>query len=335
MNFVLWLAARHAVAHLCDVGVCYAAGFVAIHVIEVLCFRLPTKLAVPYHCVRVVIAFVAVPETLRSFSRHPSVTAVACTLWNQIGQLYLAAATWVLGAPLVGAEAVLEPDAAAATGDAGLCTALVLLVFLSLAIGLMIPLYVLYMWEVSDLWAFMAAGERGSLSNSSTSNSSNGGPSMSSGSMNTTSSGSVTSRVLSELQQRLGTSSFSHTTAAGDVRQAATAAGSDSGVFGSSQRPSAVVASSSAGGGDRSLPSAMAPAAARRFEHHPPSTAGAPGSSIDSSHVSYANVWPSHFGAPFHAIVLFCCTGVLWAVLNSFWGLWQRRFGEDACFLNL
>jgi len=322
-------------AKACVCLVCCAAGFVAIHVIEVLCFRLPTKLAVPYHCVRVVIAFVAVPETLRSFSRHPSVTAVACNLWNQIGQLYLAAASWVLDAPLVGTEAVLGPDTAAATGDAGLCTALVLLVFLSLTIGLMVPLYVLYVWEVSDLRAFMAAGERSSLSNSSSSNSSSGGPSASSSSVNTTSSGSVTSRVLSELQQRLGTSSsFVHAAAAGDVRQAA-AAGSDSGVSGYSQRPSAVVASSSTGGGGRSLPPAMAAAAARLPEDDPRSTAAAPGSSIDSSHVSYANVWPSHFAAPLHAVVLFCGTGVLWAVLNSSWGLWQRRFGEYACLLDL
>lgn len=43
--------------------------------------------------------------------------------------------------------------------EGGLCTVVVLLVFVSL-VGLLIPLYILWVWQVSDFRAFLAAGER-------------------------------------------------------------------------------------------------------------------------------------------------------------------------------
>jgi hypothetical protein len=47
-----------------------------------------------------------------------------------------------------------------------------------------------------------------------------------------------------------------------------------------------------------------------------------------------AAVWPIHFSVPLHALVLFCLTGVVWAVVNAAWGVWQRKYGAGSCFIS-
>jgi hypothetical protein len=49
--------------------------------------------------------------------------------------------------------------------------------------------------------------------------------------------------------------------------------------------------------------------------------------------LSLSDVWPVHFSVSLHAVVLFCLTGMVWAVLNAAGGWWQERFGAGACLV--
>lgn len=352
---------------------CVVAGFVAIHILEVLCFRLPTKLAVPYHSARVAFTLAILPTTIRAFARNPAITAVACELWEQIGQLFLGAASWVLGAPLdpidlnansnSGGNVLASADDSAAgqlaqsaaqlaqsatDGAQGLCTAGLLLVFLKISLGLLVPLYVLYVWEVSDFRAFLFAGDHNTSSGSHTSNASS---SRSLGSILALSSSSVTSSILEQQQQQQEVEGQPHAAAAQGSNEARAAAAAEAApcptagtrpALGGSSRSlpgSSLLQAALAARGGAAQAAAAGPADAAAAADVPassladPSAGPALGSTGDECGALSA-VWPIHFSVPLHTLVLFCLTGVVWAVLDAAWGIWQRNFGEGACFVS-
>jgi hypothetical protein len=322
----------------------------------------------------VAFSLAVLPTTLKAFARNPAVTAVACELWEQIGQLFLAAASWVLGAPLkpfelntnpdLGRDTVLSTSAAdlasrqltqsaeqlapnLADGSQGLCTAALLLVFLNISLGLLVPLYVLYVWEVADFRAFLLAGDRHT---SSGSNSSNASSSRSLGSILAPSSSSVTSGFLEQQQQHVegqqteaaagsnGVHAGAAAAAGGTTPSLAAATRPASGGSSSLPRSSLLQAALAARGGAAPIAAAAtaAPADAAAAADAPASSMGDPaagpaaGSSGDECG-PLAAIWPVHFSVPLHALVLFCLTGVVWAVFDAAWGIWQHKYGAGSC----
>lgn len=328
------------------------SGFVAVSTLEVLSFRLPTRHAVPYHIARMGLSLLTLPETLKAFGKHPAVADAACSLWDSIGQLYLGAASYALGTPLLPDEA---PVGRTSQNGGDLCTVLVLLLFLDLSVGLLVPLYVLYMREVGEFRAFMAAGGHSGGGSRSSSNSSmrSGNSSSSSGHALTSGSGmgashgasggggEVPHSEVAAGERLIPHGSFIRSAAAARAAAARQAeSSSSSGTSGSSAGINPTgggVRQGGAGGvgiqgSQQPGRGVSAPLADTRPGDRPSEPAAAAVEGV-SLHPGYGDVWPGHFRPAMHVVLLFCCTGVMWAVTSALWGIWQRRAGEGRCFI--
>jgi hypothetical protein len=282
-----------------------AAGFAAIHLIEVLSFRLPVRVAAPYHVARLLLGALTWPQALRALTSSAATSHVACSAWLRLAGTFTSLAAHVLGsAPGVhdsgGADGLAHVSPLSCGGlstQAQAGSVLALMVWLQASLGIFVPLYLLALLEDREqqayahqqAYALLAAA--GSQSGSASSSSSSGSSSMSGAAERGSSSGGPASA------QPAGSSRGSN--AAGQASTSAQAQGAAASSSGSrdwtDNRPSAAAAGA---------------AAAARGRGGGADSAGsnAAGGSLP--------LWPRHFGAVMHASLMVAGTGVIWVAVT-------------------
>eukprot|EP00878_Enallax_costatus_P012056 GHUV01012588.1.p1 GENE.GHUV01012588.1~~GHUV01012588.1.p1 ORF type:complete len:246 (+),score=38.42 GHUV01012588.1:1514-2251(+) len=122
-------------------------AYTSSSLLETLAYQLPMQAAVPYHITRALLyGYVALPQLIRAMTTHVALAVTAKQIWVDLTHFYGSVVGLILGADVPGLRKSTVTD--------GKTVVVVVVIFVHIAYGLVVPLYTLGVLQTCSQRAF-------------------------------------------------------------------------------------------------------------------------------------------------------------------------------------